>query len=230
MTATKATKVTTFKSTLLGTVVLHSYVDPFPGKIGTDKVPGTCGRCGGSGYFDCFRHIYSGWCFQCLGAGTVLVSVTTMRRHAKIAAFNSEYADQIEAANAVLAAAQAAARAAEDFAADWDAAHAENAIRAARVQGFLGEVGDKVTATGTVAVAKYMSGSYNRSATMFLIVNVDGGQVVKISGSAKSLFSVGRGDRVQVTGKVKAHTAYNGQDQTVLTFAQATVLDAPEEV
>jgi|JI10StandDraft_1071094.scaffolds.fasta_scaffold42067_5 hypothetical protein len=230
MTATTATKTVTFKSGLLGTVVLNSYVDPFPGAKGTDTKPGTCPRCGGSGYFDCFRHIYSGRCFKCFGVGTVPVKVSTHRRHAKIAAFATEYADQIANANAVFEAAQQAARAAEDFAADWDAAHAEAAIRNARVQGFLGEVGEKIAATGTVAVAKYMSGSYNRSATMFLIVNVDGGQVIKISGSANSLFSVSRGDRVQVTGKVKAHTVYNGQDQTVLTFAQATVLDAPEEV
>lgn len=226
-TATTTAKPVTYKSTLLGTVTLTTYVDPCPGKIGTDKVPSTCGRCGGSGYFQCYGHIYNGRCFLCGGAGTVPTNVSTVRKHARTDAFATEYADELAAYWAAFEAAQATAAAEAEFAAAWDAAHAEAARRAAMVQGFLGEVGEKLTGlVGTVAVAKYISGSYNRSSSMFLVINLDGGAVVKTFGSSESLFQLDRGYRVTLTGKVKKHESYNGQDQTVLSHVKAEVIEA----
>lgn len=226
MSAPTTTKPVTYKSSELGrTVVLTTYVDPCPGKIGTDKVPSPCGRCGGSGFFNCYGHIYGGRCFLCSGAGVVPTSVSTVRKHARSEAFHTEYADELAVVREAAAVAANAAIAAAEFAAAWDAAHAEAARRAALVQGFLGEVGDKIVVTGTVQVAKYISGSWNRSDSMFLIVKLDSGQVVKTFGSGMSLFRLERGYRVTLTGKVKAQETYQGQDQTVLSFAKATVLD-----
>ena len=74
MTATTATKTVTFKSGLLGTVVLNSYVDPFPGAKGTDTKPGTCPRCGGWGHY---RFADRAVCIRCFhdygpaGAGSL---------------------------------------------------------------------------------------------------------------------------------------------------------------
>lgn len=228
MTNTTATKPATFKSDLLGTVVLTSYVDPHPGKVGTDRVAAPCSRCGGSGHFDCWGHIYGGRCFQCGGNGQGSISVATARKHARVAAFNAEYATQIADARAVVAAAAEAAQAAADFAADWDAAHAENARRASLVQGFLGTVGEKVAFTGTVTVAKYISGSYNRSSSMFLVFTADNGQVATGFSSSQTVMGLERGDRVEVTAKVKATDAFNGQQQTKLTAIKASVLEAAE--
>lgn len=222
---TTATKPATYKSDLLGTVVLHTYVDPHPGKVGTDRVAAPCSRCGGSGYFSCYGHIYGGRCFQCGGNGLGSISVATARKHARVEAFAAEYADAIEAAHAAAREAAAVAAAEAQFAADWDAAHAEDVRRASLVQGFLGAVGEKVTATGTVQVAKYIEGSWNRSSSMFLVIKLASGQIVKTFGSSKTLFGLERGYPVEVTGEVKAHEAYQGQDQTVLTRVKATVLD-----
>lgn len=221
------TKPVTFKSDLLGTVVLHSYVDPYPGAKNTDRRFGRdvapCHRCGGTGIYS---H-YHGVCYRCMGRGTEAngITVGTLRKYAKAEAFATEYAAELAAARAVQAEAAAAAQAAADFAADWDAAHAEDARRAAMVQGFLGEVGEKVTGTGTVQVAKYIAGSWNRSSSMFLVIKLVSGQVVKTFGSGASLMNLGRGDQVEITGAVKAHESYQGQEQTVLTRAKATVLD-----
>ena len=120
---------------------------------------------------------------------------------------------------------QKAARAEAEYAAAWDAAHAEDARRATLVQGFLGQVGEKVAVTGTVAVAKYIEGSWNRSSSIFLIVKADSGQVIKTFGSGASLFALDRGHRVELTGKVKGHETYQGQDQTVLSHVKATIVE-----
>lgn len=225
---TTATKPATFKSTLLGTVTLTSYVDPHPGKVGTDRVPAPCSRCGGSGYFQCYGHIYGGRCFQCGGNGQGSVSVTTARKHARTDAFNTEYAAEIAAARAVVAAAAAAAQAAADFAADYDAAIAENARRAAMVQGFLGQADEKIAFTATVTVAKYISGSYNRSSSMFLVFTTDSGQVASGFSSSQTVMGLERGDQVTVTAKVKKTESYRGQDQTVVTAIKAAVLAVAE--
>ena len=224
------TTATTFKSDLLGTVTLTTYVDPYPGAKNTDRRFGRdvapCHRCGGTGIYS----TYHGVCYRCMGRGTEAngITVGTLRKYAKAAAFNTEYAAEIAAARAAQAEAAAVAQAAADFAADWDAAHAEDARRAAMVQGFIGEVGEKVSATGTVQVAKYIAGSWNRSSSMFLVIKLVSGQVVKTFGSGASLMELGRGDEVEITGAVKAHETYQGQQQTVLTRAKASVLAAAE--
>ena len=227
--ATTAAKTATFKSDLLGTVALTSYVDPHPGKVGTDRVPAPCHRCGGSGYFACWGHIYGGRCFQCGGNGQGSISVATARKHARVAAFNAEYAAQIADARAVVAAAAAAAQAAADFAADYDAAVAEDARRSAMVQGFLGEVDEKVAFTGTVKVAKYIAGGYNRSSSMFLVFTTDAGQEVSGFSSSQTVMGLERGDKVAIAAKVKKTESYQGQDQTVITAIKATTLAVADE-
>jgi len=223
---------TTFKSTELGTVTLTTYVDPHPGLKGTDKVAIECGMCRDGVYTGYSRiHWQNGkgdttWCFWCNGTNRRYISVSTARRNAKRQAFQAEYAVQIEANRIARETAANVAIAAAKFEAAWDEAHAEQARRAAMVQGFLGEVGDKVaTGPGIVQVAKYIEGSWNRSSSMFIVVKLDSGQVVKTFGSSTTLFGLERGYRVTLTGKVKAQETYQGQDQTVLSHTKAEVLD-----
>lgn len=108
------------------------YVDPYPGKKGTERVAQTCGRCGGSGLFEWSRVVYRGrsgaeapWCFDCDGSGTASVLVSsvrgTLRRRARL---------QIEAAER---AAEAEARRAT-----WSAEHAD-VVEALRLYGDRGE-------------------------------------------------------------------------------------------
>lgn len=214
-------------------VELTTYVDPFPGLKNTDKVQVECGCAGG---------VYTGpshiswniagrgqntYCFQCNGAGVITRGVQSQRRRAMQDAWEREVGGpQREAAAIEFAARQAA----DELAQAWDDAHAEAERRAQLVQGFVGQVGDKVVGlVGTVQVAKYMpSHRYGWSASMFIVVKLDNGQVVKISGSGQSLFDVERGDEVEVAGTVKDHQDYNGQDQTVLKSAKLVVVEREE--
>jgi hypothetical protein len=225
MTAATATKPVTFTSKELGKVTLVSYVDAFEGKTNSDLTTTDCGRCGGTGY-TCFVWVHNGVCFECGGNGRKNITVGTMRRRAKQEAYRVDFAAEIAAhREAERVAAEAAAKIAE-FEADWDAAHAEAAKRDAMVQGFLGVVGEKLTGlVGEVQVAKYISGSYNRSSAMFLVIKLDSGQVVKTFGSSTTLFGLNRGDAVTLSGKVKAHETYAGQDQTVISHAKAVVAE-----
>lgn len=226
---------TTFKSTELGrTVELTTYVDPAPGLNGTDRVPVECGYCTNgvytapSGY-----HWQNGrgdttWCFRCNGSNVRYVSANTARRNAKAAAFAAEYAEELRAARQAAVEAANAAIAAAEAARAEAAAKAEAERIASLVQGFVGEIDEKVTVTGTVRVAKYIAGEWNRSSKMFIVIDLDNGQVVMTSGSGQSLFEVRRGDRVTLTAKVKDFGSFNGQDQTILSHAKAQVLEAAE--
>lgn len=224
-----ATKTPTFKSDLLGTTVeLTTYVDPYPGAKNTDRRFGRdvapCHRCGGTGIYSHFH----GVCYRCMGRGTEAngITVGTLRKRAKADAFNTEYAAAIAQARQAAAEAAAVAQAAADYAADYDAAHAENAKRSAMVQGFLGEVDEKIAFTGTVTTAKYISGSYNRSSSMFMVFTADNGMVAKAFGSSKTVMGLERGDKVTITGTVKGTEVYQGQQQTVLKGVKAAVLEA----
>ena len=60
---------------------------------------------------------------------------------------------------------------------------------------------------------------------MFIIAETESGQVVKVSGSSESLFGLQRGDAATLTGKVKEHAEWNGQEQTVLNFVKAATVE-----
>jgi hypothetical protein len=205
---------------------LSSYVDPFPGLSAKDRVKSLCGYCDGSGIYHGHSSWiwYKGkraekWCFQCGGQGHRMVSVASQRRRAKEDAYQRDYADEINAERAAAWAEVAAAQHAED----WDAAHAEQARRAALVSGFAGDIGQRVrNLPGVVKVAKSYDASYgfHSAIGMFLIIALDSGQVLKVSGVGSSLFGHEPGDRVKVSGSVKAHENYNGQDQSVLIRAK----------
>jgi len=216
---------------ILGKRELISYVDPCPGKKGSDLTAGECGRCGGTGYTS-FVWVMGGVCFQCGGNGAKNITVATKRRHAREAAYARDYAAEIAAhRNAVAEAAAALARE-EAAKAEAAAQAAEQARLAALVQGFVGEVGEKVTGLAiTVKVAKYRAGSYNRSSSMFVVAETATGQVVMFSGSARSVMALQRGDEVTIlTAKVRDHDSYMGQDQTVLSHVKVTEVEREEEV
>lgn len=216
---------------LIGQRELLSYVDPHPGKKGSDLVAGDCPRCGGYGFISAFGHVQMGRCFKCGGNGAQNVTVATVRKHARAAAYARDFAVELAAhRNAVAEAARVLALA-EEAAAQAAAEVAEAARLASLVQGFVAPVGDKVAGLAvTIKVAKYLPGSYNRSSAMFVIAEAESGQVLKFVGAARSVMDLQRGDQaVIVTGKVKAHEEYDGQEQTVLSHVKVEVIDQEEE-
>ena len=208
------------------TYELHQYVDPHPGMDRWERVPIECIRCGGSGIYS----QYHGVCYRCWGRRMDPdgISVNTKRQWAKRDALWAEYGEALRAEQAAQAEIAAAAHRAAEFAQAWDEAHAEQARRDVLVQGFLGEIGEKVANIPvSIRFAKYSEGSWNRSPSMFIIAESDSGQVIKISGSSQSLFGLERGDRaVILSAKVKDHGEHQGQQQTILWHVKVDDFEA----
>jgi len=201
------------------TVVVYS--DPFPGKVGTDRIKETCGKCGGTGVVNWGNVTFVAQgredrhCFQCLGKGYTTVKVSsrraTARRQAESATLhNAEAADF---------AAEAPAREAAKLEADHEAALREEARREAKPKGFLGEPGARlrnlaaqVTLIRSFESANYLTG---QPELKFLVkFAVAGSVAVWFTGNPGSLEE---GQAVSLTGTVKNHSTREGEDQTVLT-------------
>lgn len=196
------------------TYAVAVYVDPFPGRKGSEVLKETCGKCNGDkviGWGNVTLQVgkVSGRvCFQCMGKGytTRLVSSarSTARRQAKA---------QTEAN---IAAADYVNTEVEDAHTE---ALAEEARRAALVTGFLAEVGVRVRNLKAVVEvnAKFEAASFNGYGvdykSMLILREVESGRVIKAVTAARGFE---RGEAVTVSGTVKDHARYNGQDQTVL--------------
>lgn len=214
----------------IGQRELLSYIDPHPGRKGSETVPGTCGRCGGSGY-TCFVWVHNGICFQCGGNGNWPITINTVRKHARADAYQRDYAPELAAHDELQRYLEAEAWHIEDQRQRAEEAAREAERQANMVQGFIAPIGDKIAGIDiTVKVAKYIPGTYNRSSRMFVVGETDTGQVVMFGGSAKSVMALERGDKATIlTGKVKDHDAYNGQDQTVLSHVKVEIHQEQEE-
>jgi hypothetical protein len=211
------------------------YTDPYPGAKGADLVKETCGKCGGDGMY----HAPSGFviqnpygprgdaikgCFACRGVGHRWVKVSSVRARIR----RDVKATLQRDADADAHAAAAAQRAAEDFAADWEQAHAEQARRAALNNSPAGEPGQKLTGlAGTVVVASNIEVTgfrgYGTDIKRLIVVTLDSGQAIKAFGTGATLFAANRGDRVTISGTVKELDTYRGQLQTVLTRTKLQV-------
>lgn len=82
---------------------------------------------------------------------------------------------------------------------------------------FVGTVGNEHAFLGTVSAAR----TYTRFGKQKQVINLldDSGNAFAYFPSNKIL-PVEPGDRVKVVGKVKAHTVYNGVNQTTLNYAK----------
>lgn len=91
----------------------------------------------------------------------------------------------------------------------------------------VGNVGDKITVEGVVTVTYRSESDFGPK--MMIIIEGTGaheGVTVKWGGTAAAIWTLGRGDHVTITGKVKGHSEYNGTPQTVLTYCKVTVHDS----
>jgi hypothetical protein len=80
---------------------------------------------------------------------------------------------------------------------------------------YLGTVGEKMTVTGTVKVAKAIDTEYGLS-RLLIVADADG-NLVKAFTTAKFVWDVEVGDELTLTVTVKAHEVYEGVKQTVIT-------------
>jgi hypothetical protein len=94
------------------------YVDPFPGRKGSDRIVETCSKCGGTGYYvgptgivwdGMGRGVNEPLCFDCGGKGTTSVLVSSRRAWARAQAREAaQIAEQNARRVALLAAWEAA--------------------------------------------------------------------------------------------------------------------------
>jgi hypothetical protein len=94
----------------------------------------------------------------------------------------------------------------------------ELAAQAKAEQTFVGEIGQKITVTGTVTRAIDVQTAWGVSVR--LVVTTDEGAVVTTFGSGATLYQVDVGDRVDFSGTVKDHTDNQYGKQTHLTRAK----------
>lgn len=195
------------------------YVDPFPGRKGSEVLKDVCGRCNGDKVIHWgnvtlqVNGVGGRVCFQCMGKGytTRLVSSArqTARRQAKAqTARNAAAADF---------AAGFDAQAALNREADHAEALLEQARRAALVQGFVAEEGVRVRGLKVTVEVNYQfetTDFHGRpDLKNLLILKAEDGKILK---AVVPYSTLERGQEATVTGTVKAHASYNGQDQTVL--------------
>ncbi|WP_306358762.1 MULTISPECIES: hypothetical protein [unclassified Nocardia] len=218
------------------------YVDPYPGRKGSDTVAEKCGNCDNGIYAAPTRLKWSRngveapWCLACEGSGTRPIKVSSVRARVRRAANQAKRDRELAPYRDWLA---AEARYLEIVAAE-DAAYAEDAAREARKTGYLAEVGAKVTdLTGEITTAYRFDASDFRGreiTKMMLVVTLADGKVVKwVSGgsaafglwSGETFRAWERGDTVRIDRAiVKKHTVYRktGQEQTELKNVKLTLL------
>jgi hypothetical protein len=195
------------------------YVDPFPGRKGAEVLKETCGRCGGDGVIHYGNvtlkvgKVSGRVCFMCMGAGFTTRKVSSARSTAR------RQAAAQTARNAAAAdfAATADERATAELLADWDEALQEQARRAALVSGFIAEEGVRVRNLKATVQVNHQFETTDFHGRLdyknLLILEAEDGKIIK---AVVPFAKVERGQEVTVTGTVKAHATYKGQDQTVL--------------
>lgn len=85
----------------------------------------------------------------------------------------------------------------------------------------LGAIGDKLTVTGVVTLAKQIDADYGPS--MLVLVQTEG-SVVKFFTGASWVWEVEQGDEVTLVGTVKSHDEYRETKQTMLSRPRLTTL------
>ncbi len=80
-----------------------------------------------------------------------------------------------------------------------------------------GAIGETITLSGTVTTATRVDGYHYRAAARALLVIDCGTTIAKTITSAGWAYDLDRGDRVTLSGVVKAHDTYKGVPQTVLS-------------
>lgn len=202
------------------------YVDPYPGRKGDEILKDTCGKCRGDqvihwGNITLAANGVSGRvCFQCMGKGYTTRKVSSARSTARrqVAADNARRAEAADwAAEAPAREAREAAEAAEAEAAE---AKAEADRIAAMTQGFAGEEGERLRNIECEVITNYQyeATSFNGYSTelrsILVLRATETGKTLKWATGA---VHAEKGERLTITGTVKAHANYKGQDQTVLT-------------
>jgi len=186
-----------------------------------------CSRCGGAGVWMTGEITFrvngheDRHCFKCLGSGKEYFKTSPEQREK-----NREAARKRREAKRI---AEAEAREAKERAENGgyticeinmmrrEKIEAERKAEAAKSQ-WLGEVGEKISLTGTCLFARTYQGFYGYST--FYIIKTESGDIVKFSTSGQTFDCVGKGSIVEMTGKVKNHEVNPDRDNQKVTVLE----------
>lgn len=87
--------------------------------------------------------------------------------------------------------------------------------------GYVGQVGGKVSVTGEIIGTRYFEGDWNRAGSYLVSIRTDEGHMVKTFSSGEFGRTAEKGQRVTISGTVKAHKTYNDLPETTLTRVKA---------
>ena len=180
-----------------------------------------CWKCGGSGFLNYYAHYAEGECFPCRGSG----------------AERGKFYESLEALDAALVkrakaaerkAAKEAARQAER-AAQWEAERVEReakaakervereaaaAAKAATYSTLAAEVGERVSVSGVVTLAKTCESQFGSS--RLIVLETPAREVVKMFTTAAWAWPVEEGEEISLQAVVKAFDEFQGITQAVL--------------
>jgi hypothetical protein len=214
------TSSATTESGIQFTYEVAEYVDPMPGRKGSERVRETCWKCDGRGTVSwgnvtfVAQGVEDRHCFNCLGKGWTSVLVSTVRTRARREAKATTHAAYMDAyalaTRPEREAAEAKAR---------EAAEAREASRlAAKPKGHIGTVGERLRNLNA-----QVTGVYTYEAENFVTHAPELRTVVRFDILGKtavwftSWTTLEAGQFVSLTGTVKSHGERDGEDQTILT-------------
>lgn len=176
-----------------------------------------CGRCGGQGVLESFRHVDAGICFKCNGAkwlGPIedRAFIEAKAERLRIAA------EKREAKRMAEWKVKEAARLERE--AKWQAEKdAAREARAAQSKHLPAAEGERTEVTGTVVLARELDGG-QFGPKMLIILDCGDGITVKTFSTSAWVWNVDRGDVVTVKATVKEHGEYKGEKSTTVARAQ----------
>ena len=208
---------------VVATVTIGEFVHEERGFVlASGAIARPCWKCDATGIVTAHLNVFEGQCFACNGRGFTS-TVADMDAFGKRA--RTQARAWLRGAENARAQAEAMAKAEEEARIAREAEEArEAAEREARNAGisYLGEVGAKVTFTGTVRAVKVVSGYSYGSTQVFVIIEGEG-FVAKAYSSAAWAYEVERDETVTIAATVKRHeVGREDEPVTLITRAKRT--------
>lgn len=209
----------------------REYVDPHPGKKGSDRIVLDCGKCDGTGYYYAPSRI--AWrathadghevdgrlCFACNGKGRYSVLVSSRRATARkrVREYNAQLASARENARTYAVSVER-----DRLDAEYDKAVAASAQDVLDSCGYVeDEKFEGVTAT--VARTFTVEGIYGTS--LAVILHDTAGIELAWFTTASPAWDLDGGETVEIKGAVKALEVYEGRPQVKVSRCKFTVID-----
>jgi hypothetical protein len=169
-----------------------------------------CWKCGGSGFLNYYSHYAEGECFPCRGSGAERAKLYESPEALDAALTKRAKAAERKAAKEAARQAEREAKAAKERVEREAAA----AAKAATYSTLAAEVGERVSVSGVVTLAKTCESQFGSS--RLIVVETAAREVVKMFTTAAWAWPVEEGEEISLQAVVKAFDEFQGITQAVL--------------